>query len=101
MKTNHIIILLLLCVGISNSQGDYETTDWLPSGDQKFVDNGTMVITLMDGQTGHSISVGLGPINVIVKISPDARSKDGWILDKKKTVYRLCSTGIPFGGDGY
>ena len=100
MKTNHIIIILCLSVGLANGKGNYETTEWLPEGNQKFVDVGTKVITLLDGKTGHSATVELGKINVVVKLSSDARSKDGWILDKKKTLYRLCSTGIPFGQTG-
>lgn len=101
MKIDCIFTLsiFLLFVGANvRGKDDYEETDWIPHGDQKFVKAGTKVITEIGGKTGHSVTVGLGVNNAIVKLVPKAESQEGWKLEE--TIYRLCSSGAPFGTDG-
>lgn len=101
IKINYMFTLpiFLVLVGINVSgKDDYKETDWIPKGDQKFVKEGTKVVTEMGGKTGHQVTVGLGVNNAVVKLDPKAEPREGWKL--KETTYRLCSSGAPFGTDG-
>lgn len=101
MKIDYISTLsvFLLLVGVNvKGKDDYEETNWIPEGNQKFVRAGTKVVTEMGGKTGHHVIVGLGINNAVVKLDPKAESREGWKLEE--TTYRLCSSGAPFGTDG-
>lgn len=95
---NRYIIVMAFSVvaGIVYGEPDFKTTDWIPKGNQKFVDAGTKVITLLDGKDDSSVTIKPDKIyKVTVILKAEARSKDGWILDER--YYNLGSSGAPIG----